>query len=178
MLKSEVVTSWLFAISNALLLPVIVILLLLLGWSIVLLGEFVGGAMRRRSRRWLVQSALDEWQQNGAVPIETFLAALEVRVMKRLESAQLILRLGPIFGLVGTLIPLGPALQSLARGEMVALVNDIRIAFATTVVGLIASAIAFVVLTVQRRWYAQDLTEVERLLRSTEVGERHEMGVL
>lgn len=139
-------------------------------------GEFIGEAIRRRKRRWLVLSALNDWQQNEEEQLANFMADLEIRVMKKLEGAHLILRLGPIFGLVGTLIPLGPALQSLAKGEMATLAQKIHIAFATTVIGLIASAIAFVVLTVRRRWYAQDLNDVEQVLRLAKEGERNEVA--
>ncbi len=173
---TETIFGWLFAISSALLLPVILTLLFLLSWSVVMFGEFIGEAIRRRKRRWLVLSALNDWQQNEEEQLANFMADLEIRVMKKLEGAHLILRLGPIFGLVGTLIPLGPALQSLAKGEMATLAQKIHIAFATTVIGLIASAIAFVVLTVRRRWYAQDLNDVEQVLRLAKEGERNEVA--
>lgn len=175
MTLTEKVVGWLFAISDALLLPVIVTLLFLLGWSVAMFGEFIGEAISRRKRRWLVLSALNDWQQDEIERIDTFVADLEIRVMKKLEGSQLILRLGPIFGLVGTLIPLGPALQSLAKGEMTTLAQNIHIAFATTVVGLIASAVAFVVLTVRKRWYAQDLNDVEQVLKLAKEGERNEI---
>ncbi len=174
---TEIIVSWLFAISKALLLPVIVTLLLLLGWSVVMLGEFVGETISRRKGRWLVLLAVEYWQQNKEEQIDALLADLEIRVMKKLEGSQLVLRLGPVFGLVGTLIPLGPALQSLAKGEMATLAQNIHIAFATTVVGLIASAISFFVLTVRRRWYAQDLTDVGQVLRSAKAGERNELTI-
>lgn len=171
---TKIIVSWLFAISNALLLPVIVTLLFLLGWSVIMLGEFVGESFVRRRRRWLILRAINDWQQKQET-VEAIMADLEIRIMKKLESAQLVLRLGPIFGLVGTLIPLGPALQNLAQGEMTALAQNIQIAFSTTVVGLIASAVAFVTLTVRRRWYAQDLTDVENVLKSVKEGERNEV---
>jgi biopolymer transport protein ExbB/TolQ len=172
---TETIVGWLFAISNALLLPVILTLLLLLCWSVFILGEFVGEAIRRRKRRWLVLVALNDWEQGEETRLDTFLSELEIRVMKKLESCHLVLRLGPIFGLVGTLIPLGPALQSLARGDMETLARNIHIAFATTVVGLVSAAIAFVVLTVRKRWYAQDLTHVEKVLKAVRVGESNEV---
>ena len=70
-------------------------------------------------------------------------------------------RLGPILGLMGTLIPMGPALAGLASGDIASMAYNMQIAFATTVVGLVAGAVGFLTQQVKQRWYLQDMTNLE-----------------
>jgi len=83
--------------------------------------------------------------------------------MKRLERTRILVRLGPALGLMGTLIPLSPALGGLAKGDVDQLTHDLRTAFSVTVVGLLVGAIAFAVSLVRERLYAQDYSDVEFL---------------
>ncbi len=75
------------------------------------------------------------------------------RLDKRVEVTNLIAKLGPIFGLLGTLIPLGPGIVALGQGDTYTLSNSLLIAFDTTVAGLIAGAVAMVISTVRKKWY-------------------------
>ena len=58
-----------------------------------------------------------------------------------------------MLGLMGTLIPLGPGLAALGEGELSVLTTAMTIAFDTTVVGLLAGIIGFVLGRMRRRWY-------------------------
>ncbi len=58
---------------------------------------------------------------------------------KRLETLRAYIRNGPALGLMGTLIPLGPALVGLAVGDIQTMSTNLVIAFSTTV---IASSLA------------------------------------
>ncbi len=73
----------------------------------------------------------------------------------RLERSDLLARCGPILGLMGTLIPLGPGLTALGDGDIAVLAAALRVAFDTTVVGLLVGLVAFVMSRVRRRWYEQ-----------------------
>ena len=81
--------------------------------------------------------------------------------MKRLERTRILVRIGPALGLMGTLIPLSPALAGLAEGNVERLTNDLRVAFSVTVVGLLIGGLAFVISLVRERLYAQDYSDVE-----------------
>jgi biopolymer transport protein ExbB/TolQ len=62
-----------------------------------------------------------------------------------------------MFGLAGTLIPLGPGLRAMAEGQPGGLANNLVIAFTTTVIGLAISALSLCIVHVRTRWYESDL---------------------
>jgi biopolymer transport protein ExbB/TolQ len=97
------------------------------------------------------------------------LAETEMLATKRLDRTRLWIRLGPIIGLITTLIPISPALVGLAKGDLVTLSNNLVIAFSTTVVGLLISGLAFVMSSTRERVYMQDISDIEYALELLEV---------
>jgi biopolymer transport protein ExbB/TolQ len=89
------------------------------------------------------------------------LAEYDYRSLRRLERTRILVRMGPGLGLMGTLIPLSPALAGLADGDVAALTENLRVAFSVTVAGLLIGAIAFTISMVRDRLYAQDYSDVE-----------------
>jgi hypothetical protein len=85
----------------------------------------------------------------------------EMACQKDLSASQTLAKLGPILGLMGTLIPMGPALVGLASGDIESMALNMQVAFATTVIGLLTGAVGFVVMQVKRRWYASDISDME-----------------
>lgn len=77
----------------------------------------------------------------------------EAYALRRLERADLLARCGPILGLMGTLIPLGPGLAALGSGNIDVLATALMVAFDTTVMGLLVGLIAYLISRVRRRWY-------------------------
>lgn len=73
-----------------------------------------------------------------------------------LRKTELIAKLGPTFGLLGTLIPLGPGIIALSQGDTATLSYSLLAAFDTTVIGLISGSICSVISMIRRRWYAKD----------------------
>jgi biopolymer transport protein ExbB/TolQ len=92
------------------------------------------------------------------------MAEYDYRSMRRLERTRMLVRIGPALGLMGTLIPLSPALAALAEGDVQRLTDDLRVAFSVTVVGLLIGVVAFAVSLVRDRLYAQDYSDVEYVL--------------
>jgi len=92
------------------------------------------------------------------------LNCLEFQSMKTLEKTDLIAKLGPVLGLIGTLIPLGPGLAALGQGNLASLAGAVIVAFDTTVVGIAAGGIAFMISKVRRGWYEKDLGMMESIL--------------
>jgi len=90
----------------------------------------------------------------------------ELKVAKSLEKTDVVTRLGPTLGLMGTLIPMGPGLAALGAGDIAGLAQAIIVAFDTTVVGLAAGGIAYVISKVRKRWYEDNLTTLETLSES------------
>jgi biopolymer transport protein ExbB/TolQ len=89
------------------------------------------------------------------------LADFDFGAMRRLERTRALVRLGPALGLMGTLIPLSPALAGLAKGDVAQLSSNLRVAFSVTVLGLLIGAVAFVISLVRDRLYGQDLSDLE-----------------
>jgi biopolymer transport protein ExbB/TolQ len=89
------------------------------------------------------------------------LAEYDYLSLRRLERSRILVRMGPALGLMGTLIPLSPALAGLADGDVETLTENLRIAFGVTVVGLLVGAIAFAISLIRDRLYAQDYSDVE-----------------
>ncbi len=79
----------------------------------------------------------------------------EVMMAKSLEKVDIVTRIGPTLGLMGTLIPMGPGLAALGSGDVTTLANAIIVAFDTTVVGIGSGAVAYVISKVRRRWYEE-----------------------
>ncbi|MEK9630139.1 MAG: MotA/TolQ/ExbB proton channel family protein [Nitrospinota bacterium] len=76
---------------------------------------------------------------------------------ERIERTDILTRISPMLGLMGTLIPLGPGLAGLGEGKLSILTNSVTIAFDTTVLGLTAGIIGFVLGRFRRRWYDEAL---------------------
>lgn len=88
------------------------------------------------------------------------------RYDKIVKWTDIITRIGPMFGLLGTLIPLGPGLIALGQGDTKTLSASLLIAFDTTIAGLISAAIAFVVSSIRKRWYDSYLVGMETLMEA------------
>ncbi len=89
------------------------------------------------------------------------LADYDYNSLRRLERTRILVRMGPALGLMGTLIPLAPALAGLADGNVTQLTDNLRVAFGVTVAGLLTGALAFGVSLIRDRIYAQDFSDVE-----------------
>lgn len=98
------------------------------------------------------------------------LADYDLRSMRRLERTRMLVRAGPALGLMGTLIPLSPALTGLADGDVKQLTDNLRVAFSVTVLGLLVGSLAFGISLVRDRLYAQDLSDMEAIASELELG--------
>ncbi len=96
------------------------------------------------------------------------LADFDLRSLRKLERSRMLVRFGPALGLMGTLIPLSPALDGLAKGDVAQLSENLRVAFSVTVIGLLIGAVAFAISLVRDRLYAQDLSDLEYIAAALE----------
>lgn len=97
----------------------------------------------------------------GEAMIAKHLADFDFGCQRRLSRTRLLVRAGPALGLMGTLIPLSPALEGLADGDVEALTENLRVAFSITVLGLLIGAIAFGLSLARDRIYGQDYSDLE-----------------
>ena len=183
------ISDILFCISTGLLVPVIVLLILLFLRSLLLVGSFFGQYLNiRKNGRTLrtrlegltpetvrdLESMLPKGSNSLSVRylneilahkdspahIRRLLADFETDADKDLSSSKTLTKLGPMLGLMGTLIPMGPALVGLSTGDISSMAYNMQVAFATTVVGLFSSAVGFMTQQVKNRWYMQEMTNL------------------
>jgi biopolymer transport protein ExbB/TolQ len=90
----------------------------------------------------------------------------EVMVAKRLEKTDIIAKIGPAVGLMGTLIPLGPGLAALGAGNIQELASHLILAFDAAILGMASAALGFTISKIRRRWYEEELSNLEGMAES------------
>ncbi len=186
------ITDVLYWISTGLLVPVIVLLIALFIRSLLLIGSFFGQYVAIRKTEALLRKEFDQLNasnldqlaerlpkksnslviksiqqimevKDSPAHVSRLLADYEIMADKDLATSKTLSKMGPMLGLMGTLIPMGPALVGLSTGDIASMAYNMQVAFATTVVGLFAAAIGFITQQVKQRWYLQDMTNLEFL---------------
>ena len=102
----------------------------------------------------------DEDARQFAVRLEKLLQSCNAAITKSVERTRTMVRIGPMLGLMGTLIPMGPALLALTQGDINTLAFSLIYAFGTTVLGLLIGGIAYVITTVRQHWYDKDMNDI------------------
>lgn len=92
------------------------------------------------------------------------LADAEDHYNKIVGYTDLIARVAPMFGLMGTLIPLGPGLIALGQGDTKTLADSLLIAFDTTILGLVSAAIGYIISKIRSRWYEDYMVSLEGIM--------------
>lgn len=88
-------------------------------------------------------------------------ARVQAVARHRLERADLLARIPPMLGLMATIIPLGPGLAALGKGDPAQLASAVTVAFDATVLGLVAGIAGLVIGKLRRRWYEEVLENME-----------------
>lgn len=70
-------------------------------------------------------------------------------------------KIAPMFGLMGTLIPLGPGIVAMGQGNTEALASSLLVAFDTTVAGLICACVCMVASRLRKHWYRKYMGAVK-----------------
>ena len=184
------ITKILYWVSTGLQIPVIILLLIFFLRSLLLVGSFYGMYINklRFNKKFKnnldtfdasnIQKRIDSLPLNTKLLITIYLQKLanskpatifydkvlndyEIACQKDLSGSQTLAKLGPVLGLMGTLIPMGPALVGLAAGDIESMASNMQVAFATTVIGLFTGAVGFIVMQVKKRWFADDIGNLE-----------------
>ena len=88
----------------------------------------------------------------------------EEKTLDQLRKTDIITRIGPTLGLMGTLIPMGPGLAALGAGDINALANSLTVAFNTTIVGIGSGALCYVIGKIRSGWYDKYLSDLDALI--------------
>lgn len=190
----EVISKALFWVANSLLIPDIIILLFLFARSLLLLGSFYNQFMVKRKNdkglnvkiKDLDRSKLEELK--NALPVKDnslyikylrdllhtpaseayadfLINNFENDAEKDTSLSKMLAKMGPVLGLIGTLIAMSPALVGLSTGDISGMAYNMQVVFATTVVGLVVSAVGLVTLQFKQRWYARDVNNLDYVSR-------------
>lgn len=180
----------LFVISNGLLIPVIILLLYLAVRALWILFAFYGEYQRHKKIAEIFRGVVENYSpeqlkeaksatdaqgkgyvstcllkllshRDDRIYCERLLEEYQVDVQKALTKYRSLIKFGPMLGLMGTLIPMGPALVGLASGDIVSMAYNMQVAFATTVVGMAVAAIGLVTLQVNKRFYARSYNDLD-----------------
>jgi biopolymer transport protein ExbB/TolQ len=114
------------------------------------------------------QARLDDTLADGG--LEHLVLESEERVRRTLSGPRMLVKVGPALGLIGTLIPMGTSLASLAAGNLEAMAGQMVVAFTTTIIGLATGTLAYVVAAVRLTWVNETVRE-QRFLAERVAGE-------
>lgn len=106
----------------------------------------------------------------GDGDLEHLVLEREEHLRHSLNGSRALVKVGPSLGLIGTLIPMGSSLASLASGNLQAMAGQMVVAFTTTIVGLSTGTLAYVVTLVRQGWVNESVRE-QRYLAERIAGE-------
>jgi biopolymer transport protein ExbB/TolQ len=180
------IISW---ISDSLMLPVLILLLALFFYSLVLLGSFFSLYMRLLENHRNLKKVMSGMKDPGQLDLtgpenSSFISRIRelaelgwhpVHCEKRiaeyhqdcgrdLDRSKFLIKIGPMLGLMGTLIPMGPALVALANGDISSMALNMQVAFSTTVMGIFIGAVGFITYSVKSRWYNEEIANIQYVL--------------
>jgi biopolymer transport protein ExbB/TolQ len=95
---------------------------------------------------------------------KTEIAKVDERYKRILARTEQVTKIAPMMGLMCTLIPLGPGIVAMGRGDVTLLSTSLLIAFDGTVAGLIAAVVSLIITGIRKRWYNQYLLVLESLM--------------
>lgn len=102
--------------------------------------------------------------ENQQLSARWILEQEEAKAKRLLDKTDILAKVAPMLGLMGTLIPLGPGLSALGSGDLNALAQKLIIAFDATVVGLVIGILAFWITKVRQRRVISYLAVLEIIL--------------
>ena len=190
----EIISKALFWVANSLLIPDIIILLCIFARSLLLIGSFYNQFMTKRKNdkrlnnciKSLTPDTVDNLrtalpQHDSSLfigylrdllnnpPSEAYsdylISNFENEADKDVSTSRLLAKMGPVLGLIGTLISMSPALVGLSTGDISGMAYNMQVVFATTVVGLVVSAVGLVTLQYKQRWYGKDTNNLDYVSR-------------
>lgn len=184
------ISNILYWISTGLLVPVIVLLIYFFIRALILIGTFFGQYLQQKKTASALYPRIESLtaetvpELGDSLPAkggslfsdyarriveasgneartDLLLSDFEIAIDRNISTSKVLTKMGPILGLMGTLIPMGPALVGLAQGDIASMAYNMQVAFATTVVGLTVSAIGFLTQQARERWAVKNLTMLE-----------------
>jgi hypothetical protein len=166
------IDGYLYDLSNLFLVPVQVGVVLIFIYATFSLGMFIVLRIQRtlgRGRLAQIDSLQAMAGIKGYAMLDLLTASpsisredLEIAAHKELALLRITTRVAPMLGLVATMIPMGPALKSLANGNVQGISENLVIAFTAVIFALLAASITYWIASVKRDWLVADIRFVEK----------------
>ena len=190
----EIISRALFGIANSLLIPDVILLIFFFFRALMLLGGTYNQFMTRRKYSRLLDETIKELRSKGVGALRSLLpekadslfvkylkdlldhpaseeyadfliSHYETEAAKDVNLSRLLTKLGPVLGLIGTLISMSPALVGLSTGDISGMAYNMQVVFSATVVGLVISAVGLFTQQLKSRWYAKDVNRLDYVSR-------------
>ena len=180
----EFISKMLFWVANSLLIPDVILLLFLFVRALILIGGTYNMYITKRKNdkafdHLIKEGRTDELRQ--ALPdkdnslyvsylrdmlsrpvnedyADFTLSKFEVEAEKDVALSKMLSKLGPVLGLIGALV-------GLSTGDIAGMAYNMQVVFATTVVGLVVSAVGLVSMQFKQRWYAKYVNNLDYVSR-------------
>ena len=185
----DTISEILFWVANSLLIPDIIALLLLFVRSLLLVGSFYNHFITKQKNDKLLNNLIQDLSAEKVENLKSILPhkdnSLYIKYLRRLLSrepseayseylisnfeteadkdlsiSKILAKIGPVLGLIGTLIAMSPALVNLSSGDVSGMAYNMQIVFATTVIGLVVSMAGLITLQFKQRWYSQESNDL------------------
>ena len=192
--KMDNISQILFLVSDSLLIPDIIVLLVLFVRALLLVGSFYNQFINKYKNEKQLNPILQNLSPESvealhqALPekdnslfikylrqilerpasdtyADYMITNFENDAEKDVVTSKLLAKVGPVLGLIGTLIAMSPALTGLSQGDISKMASNMQVVFATTVVGLVISLVGLVTLQFKQRWYAKEVNNLDYITR-------------
>lgn len=190
----EYISQALFAIANSLLIPDVILLIVFFFRALLMIGGTYNNYMTRRRNARIFDAKIKSLTPEGVGELKSLLpekpdslftrylsdlldhgcdddyadymlTRFETEAAKDTNTSHLLTKLGPVLGLIGTLISMSPALVGLSSGDISGMAYNMQVVFASTVVGLVISAVGLATYQLKQRWYARDVNNLDYVAR-------------
>lgn len=175
-----------YQMSDFFMAPVLILLIVMFAYSLFALGRFIAQFWQRRQHRSAYRQSLQfplgeaPQKQLPGFPLVSLAQQLptvtkdqlDVAALEDMEGVRTASRLAPMLGLIATMVPMGPALKSLADGNVQGISENLIVAFSAVIFGLVIASITFWIASVKRRWLAAELVALTPLLQGEQLSQR------
>jgi len=164
-----------YQLSGWFMVPILIAIAVLFLYCIYAVGSFSAQSWQRSKNFTNYQNVL----KNKDIPVSQLagyslliqakiqpqltMEQLDVMALKQLELLRITTRVAPMLGLIGTMIPMAPALKSLSDGNVQGISENLIIAFSVVIFGMVIASISFWLATVHKRWLATELVDIAQL---------------
>jgi biopolymer transport protein ExbB/TolQ len=188
--SANLIETFLYNVSSFLYYPVLLSVAVFCLYAVFLLGTFTREWRERKAGEFHAlesyKKSLKNLLQNEGLNeelkqahVERLLQITELEQISQLDKVRFMIRTGPALGLMGTLIPMGTALASLAEGNIPNMAGSMVNAFTATVAGLASSVVAYLIALMREKWLRADIREMEfhtELTMHHHIKENHKMS--